>query len=103
VECNGIKVPWTDADTEETLTTKLQEKSQSLLHTIGPFEFRKGPYGVYMLKKDVKAKKFVSLPSAVDPKMLTLEAAIKLYQTGLQKKATNASYSKDKGKDKAKA
>jgi len=97
VECNGIKVPWTEADTEETLTTKLQEKSQSLLHTIGLFEFRKGPYGVYMLKKDVKAKKFVSLPSAVDPKMLTLEAAVKLYQTGLQKKATNAAYSKAKG------
>jgi hypothetical protein len=36
--------------------------------------------------------------------MLTLEAAVKLYQTGLQKKATNAAYSKAKGaaKDKDK-
>ena len=97
VEWNGVKAPWTEADTEDTIHKKLQEKSQSLLHTIGPFEFRKGPYGVYMVKKDLgpKQKKFVSLPSGVDPKALTAEAAVKLYQTGLQRKATNAAYKKE--------
>jgi DNA topoisomerase-1 len=88
-EWNGTKVPWTPEDTVETLVAKLEKKSTASLHTIGPFEFRNGPYGVYMFKKDLvgKARKFVGLPSGVDPKSLTLEATVKLYQTGLTQKA----------------
>jgi hypothetical protein len=46
-----------------------------------------------MFKKDVKAKQFVSVPANVDPKALTAEAAIKIYQTGLQQKAKAKAYS----------
>ena len=51
-------------------------------------------YGIYMFKKDVvgKARKFVGLPSAVDPKALTLQAATALYQAGLQQKAKARAY-----------
>jgi topoisomerase IA-like protein len=61
---------------------------------LGPFEFRKGPYGVYFFKKEAagKQRKFVGLPEAVDPKSLTLEAATKLFQDGLQAKARAAAY-----------
>jgi hypothetical protein len=45
-----------------------------------------------MFKKDVQQKKFVGLPQALDPKALTLEAAIKIYQTGLQEKAKKKTY-----------
>jgi hypothetical protein len=45
-----------------------------------------------MFKKDVKAKQFVSVPANVDPKALTAEAAIKIYQTGLQQKAKAKAY-----------
>ena len=96
VECNGVRVPWVDADTEETLVAKLEAKSEAggVLHTLGPFEFRKGPYGVYFFKKETagKGRKFVGLPSAVDPKSLTLEAATKLFQDGLQAKARAAAF-----------
>ena len=95
-ECDGIKVPWKDEDTLETLAAKFEAKTKSALHTLGPFEFRTGPYGVFMFKKDLTgtARKFVNVPSGVDPKVLTQEAATKMYQTGLQQKAKGQAYKK---------
>jgi DNA topoisomerase-1 len=95
-ECDGVRVPWTPEDTAETLATKLGAKSQAALHSLGPFEFRTGPYGVFMFKKDLKgpSRKFVNVPTGVDPKALTQEAAIKIYQTGLQQKAKGGAYRK---------
>lgn len=97
VECGGQRVPWAAGDTEESLAAKLAAKGEgsgATLHTLGPFEFRRGPYGVYFFKKDIvgKGRKFVGLPSAVDPKSLTLEAATKLFQDGLQAKAKAKAY-----------
>lgn len=96
VECSGAKVPWMPEDTEETLVAKLVAKAAAggALHTLGPFEFRKGPYGVYFFKTGVTGtgRKFVGLPAAVDPKLLTLEAATKLFQDGLQAKAKAKAY-----------
>lgn len=96
VEWNGQRTPWKEGDTVATVMERLQAKSESLLHTIGPFEFRKGPYGVYMVKKDLapKMRKFVGLPSGVDPKSLTAEAAVKIYQNGLAQKARGAAFKK---------
>jgi len=95
-ECDGVKVPWKDEDTLETLAAKFDAKIKSALHTLGPFEFRTGPYGVFMFKKDLTgtARKFVNVPSGVDPKALTQEAATKMYQTGLQQKAKAHAYKK---------
>jgi DNA topoisomerase-1 len=92
VTCGGSNVPWVAGDTVETIIEKLRAKGQSVLHTLGPFEFRRGQYGVYMFKKDITQRKFVGVPSGVDPKALTVEAAIKIYQTGLQQKAKSATY-----------
>lgn len=87
-EWNGTKVPFADGDTFDSIVAKLEAKGQSVLHTLGPFEFRNGPYGVYMFKKDQvgKARKFVSVPSGLNPKDLTEEAAVKIFQAGLQNK-----------------
>jgi topoisomerase IA-like protein len=96
VVCGSQQVPWTETDTLETIREKFRAKRESILHTIGPFEFRRGPYGVYMFKKDIigKGRKFVGIPSGVDPKVLTLQAAITLYQAGLQQKAHASTYRK---------
>lgn len=95
-ECGGVRVPCTEEDTAETICSKLQAKSQASVHTLGPFEFRNGPYGVFMFKKDLtgSARKFVGVPSGVDPKLLTQEAAIKIYQTGLLMKARGKQFKK---------
>lgn len=95
VVCGDVNVPWKEGDTAETIREKLVAKRASVLHTLGSFEFRTGPYGVYMFKKDVaaKARKFVSVPSGLDPKVLTLEAATRIYQNGLQAKAKAKAYS----------
>jgi DNA topoisomerase-1 len=88
--CGSVSVPWKPEDTEETLQAKFKAKKECTLHRCGTFEFRNGPYGVYMFKTDQvgKARKFVGLPTGVDPKALTLEAATKIFQTGLKAKAT---------------
>ena len=39
-----------------------------------------------------KGRKFVGVPAGVDPKGLTLQAAIALYQSGLQQKAKGSAY-----------
>lgn len=96
ISCGGANVPWVANDTLDTIREKLRLKRESVLHTIGPFEFRNGPHGVYMFKKDVTgdARKFVSVPSAVNPKILTAAAATQIYQTGLQEKAKARAYGK---------
>ena len=50
-------------------------------------------------KATAKGKKpqFVGIPEGVDPKTLTEEAAIKIYQTGLQTKARARSFAKTEG------
>lgn len=95
-ECAGTKVPFTEEDTFETIIKKLEEKEKNSVHSLGPFEFRNGPYGLFMFKKDLvgKARKFVSLPQGLDPKALTEAAAVKIYQTGLQTKAKAKNFGK---------
>ncbi len=89
VEWNGTKVPYAEGESFDSVVQKLDAKGQSTLHTLGVFEFRNGPYGMYMFKKDQvgKARKFVSVPSGIDPKTLTEEAAVKIFQNGLQNKS----------------
>ena len=105
VVCGTVNTPWKDGDTADTIRDRIKEKGESLLHSLGAFEFRRGPYGVYMFKKEGKTKSFVSVPASVDPKSLTVEAAIKIYQTGLQQKAKAKAYGgvapavKNKNKD----
>lgn len=96
VACNGVNVPFADGDTDATLQEKFQKKSESQLHTLGDFEFRTGPYGMFMFKKTMTgtARKFVNVPQGVDPKVLTLEAATKIFKTGLESKAKAAAYKK---------
>ncbi len=87
VQWGTVKMSIQGPETFEQIEKALREKESAVLHTLGPFEFRRGQYGLYMFKTDLKQKKFVGLPDALDPKQLTLENAVKLYQDGLQAKA----------------
>jgi len=90
-ECGSIKVPFTPGDTVETVKAKIEQKKGANQHSLGSFEFRQGPYGMYMYKKAVGGKKpaFVGLPEGLDPKSLTLEAAERIYKNGLEQKKTS--------------
>ena len=75
-------------DTVETLIEKLGKKSDTI-HILGEFIFKNGPYGTYMMKKvTVKGKKpiFVSIPTGLDVKTLTEEAAKNIYETNSKPK-----------------
>ena len=96
-QCGSVRVPFELGDTFDTLTTKMKAKQDAVLHTLGDFEFRTGQYGLFMFKKTTaKGKKpqFVGLPEGLDPKSLTEEAAIKIYQTGIQQKARTRNFGK---------
>lgn len=90
VECGRHRVPFQIEDTLDKIIEKIKAKESTFQHTIGPYEFKKGPYGMYMYKKEASGSKkkpaFVSIPEGLDPKVLTEEAAARIYKTGLENK-----------------
>jgi len=98
IQCGAFNVPWTAEDTEETLQKKLDAKKNVVSHKVGPFEIRTGQYGMFMFKPALtgKARKFVSIPSGVDPKTLTQEALVKMYQADIQNKSRGQAFQKNR-------
>jgi len=98
VQCGTTNVPWAAEDTEETLVAKFAAKKNTVSHTVGPFEIRTGQYGMFMFKPALtgKSRKFVSIPSGVDPKTLTQEALVKMYQADIQGKARGQAFQKNR-------
>jgi DNA topoisomerase-1 len=87
-ECGDLRVPCSPGETAETIQAKFQQKRGAVNHSIGSFEIRQGPYGLFMYKKAVGGKKptFVGLPEGLDPKTLTVEAAERIYKNGIEQK-----------------
>jgi DNA topoisomerase-1 len=86
VQYNSKNIKYEENDTVETLMKKLNVKTESILHTLGDYEFRIGPYGKYMIKKGLKKPIFVSIPNELNVKEFTLEAATKIYEMGCKNK-----------------
>ena len=92
-ECGDLRVPMAPGETAETVQAKFDKKRNANTHSLGEFEFRQGPYGMFMYKKAPGGKKptFVGLPEGLDPKTLTLEAADRIYKNGIEQKKANPS------------
>ena len=86
VQYDGKNIKFEDSDTVDSLIKKMSVKKSASLHTLGDYEFKTGPYGKYMIKKGLKKPIFVSIPSELDVKLLTLEAASRIYETGVKHK-----------------
>lgn len=95
VQWGDVRMSIKGQETAEEIQNGLREKAKASasLHVLGPFEFRRGPYGIYMFKKDIKDRKFVGVPDSCNFKNLTQEEAVKLYQAGIQNKAKGHTYS----------
>ena len=85
IEYDGKNISLKPGDTVESIIGRLENKSDAL-HTLGDYIFKTGQYGHYMYKKTTGSKKpiFVSIPSGIDVKMLTLEAAKTIYENGIK-------------------
>jgi len=93
VQWGSLRLSLKGQETFEEIEKALRDKATATpAFVLGPFEFREGQYGKYMFKKDVKDKKFVGLPAGLDPKSLTEEQAVKIYQAGLQQKQRAGSF-----------
>jgi len=87
VKTNGINLSVTAEDTWETIQAKLEAKGDAgPVRTMKEFEFRKGPYGLYMFKPALKKKLFVTVPAGTPIEHLTEAEAAALYKTGLDTK-----------------
>jgi DNA topoisomerase-1 len=91
-ECGSLRVTQSPGDTMESIQAKFQQKKSQTNNSIGDFEIKQGPYGLYMYKKTSNGKKptFVGLPEGIDPKTLTLEAVQRLYANGIEQKKSSA-------------
>ena len=89
IEYDGKNISLKAGDTVESIIEKLGNKSDTL-HTLGDYIFKTGQYGPYMYKKMSGNKKpiFVSIPSGIDVKQLTLEAAKTIYENNSKPKKT---------------
>ena len=84
---NGTNISLKPGDSVETIIERSKSKSETL-HSLGEYIFKNGPYGTYMMKKvTAKGKKpiFVSIPSGLDVKTLSEEAAKKIYENNANK------------------
>jgi DNA topoisomerase-1 len=85
IEYDGKNISLKPGDNVESIIGRLENKSDAL-HTLGDYMFKTGQYGPYMYKKSIGSKKpiFVSIPSGIDVKQLSLEAAKTIYENGIK-------------------
>lgn len=86
VKCGSINLSVTPEDTWDTIQAKLEAKGTGPVHIMKEFEFRKGPYGIYMFKPALKKKVFVTVPEGTPVEHLTDAEAAALYKAGLDAK-----------------
>jgi topoisomerase IA-like protein len=88
---NGKNVSCEEGTTLEEAVEKITEKENAAVRSFQKFEIRRGPYGLYMFRKDLKKKEFVSVPPETKIEELTEESVKTLYETQLTAKKTNTS------------
>jgi DNA topoisomerase-1 len=87
VKCGSINLSVSAEDTWETIQAKLEAKGDAgPVRVMKEFEFRKGPYGLYMFKPTLKKKLFVTVPAGTPVEHLTETEAAALYKAGLDAK-----------------
>ena len=86
---NGKTVSCQQDDGLEAIVEKFGK--QASVKTVGAFEIRSGPYGLYMFKKDVAKRAFVSIPPNLDLDTVTEADLIAIFQQGMRQKATYGS------------
>ena len=84
-----LNVPYKVGESVGDIIKKLEGKVASAASgkSVGPFDIRNGPYGLYMFKRDAVKKQFVSVPAGINIDTLTVAAATVIFQKGLEAKA----------------
>ena len=88
VEWNGKRTSCEESDTLETIQKKLSSLNETQIRR-GAFEIRKGPYGYYMFKWDLKgpSRKFVNVPDEIQINTIPESELEKMYKLGCKAKA----------------
>jgi len=94
IQHKDTKIPYKSGESMDELIERIsgRETSVASAKQIGLFEFRVGPYGPYMFKKDAVKKQFVSVPAGINIAELTEAGATAIYQAGLQAKARSKTF-----------
>lgn len=83
VEWNGKRVSCEESETFDSIKQKLAGLGESQIRR-GAFEIRKGPYGYYMFKWEIKgtSRKFVSIPDGIQIQTIPESELEKIYKLG---------------------
>jgi DNA topoisomerase-1 len=81
VEWNGVRASITATMTFEEIVAALQAKAgvEAFHKVVGIYTVKRGPYGLYFYKTDLKKPRFVSLPTGASPDTLTSGDLTALY------------------------
>jgi DNA topoisomerase-1 len=88
LECDGIRIPYSAADTAAAIIEKFTAKAATTSSSVrvGAYIFAIGQYGPYMYKDGLKTRTFIGIPSNINPKTLSESEAAALYKSGLEAK-----------------
>ena len=88
LECDGIRIPYSAADTAAGIIEKFTAKAATTSSSVrvGAYIFAVGQYGPYMYKDGLKTRTFIGIPSNINPKTLSESEAAALYKSGLEAK-----------------
>jgi DNA topoisomerase-1 len=91
VEWNGKRVSCEETEPLESIKKKLTGLSETQMRK-GAFEIRKGPYGYYMFKWEIKgpSRKFVNVPDGIQIQTIPESELEKLYKLGCKAKNEGA-------------
>ena len=78
IQWKDKKIPFIEGEYIDKIIERLQKKQTDC--KIGDYMFSIGKFGPYMFKIGLKVKKFVSIPSNIDPTKLTAHTAAELYK-----------------------
>jgi hypothetical protein len=82
-----IRVPIKPGDTFESICGKIDTKISGDSDNIklGSYTIKRGPYGLYCFKNDLKKPRFVKWPKDKDHKSATENEVAEIYKTGCEK------------------
>jgi DNA topoisomerase-1 len=91
-EWNGTRIPLKGLDDLVAIIEKLEMKANAAANAyerkVGEFTIRRGPYGLYFFKHDLKRISFKKFPAALDPEKVTVADLKALYSLPSKPKFT---------------
>lgn len=91
IKWRNINIPYKEEPLEETIKRlKIKADPENTYNRkVGQFTIRKGPYGLYFFKHELKKPRFTKLPDTFNPEKVSEKELMSIYSTPKMKKSDN--------------